>query len=248
MPIKHRLDLTLVSRRLAESQPQAAALVMAGRVRVGGQVALKSGYPVSVDDSISLEAPKHPYVSRGGVKLKAALSAFALDVTDFICADVGASTGGFTDCLLLHGASKVYAIDVGRGQLARSLMTDDRVVNMEKTNARDLSALAEPIHLITVDVSFISLRSILPIVCAWLVPRGHIVALFKPQFEAGRALVKQTKGVIRDALTREALLAEFLVWLGQHGFVVEGQITSPIQGDKGNVEYLLLLKPVSDLV
>src|SRR5512138_2677440 len=182
---KTRLDLLLVERGLAESRAKAQALIMAGEVRVDGEVALKPA--TSVDTAARLEVEQGPrFVSRGGEKLDAALEAFGIPVLDRICADVGASTGGFTDCLLQRGAARVYAIDVGKGILHWRLRNDPRVVVMEKTNARFVEGLPEPVSLVTVDASFISLKILLPVIKGWLVPGGDVLALVKPQFEAGR--------------------------------------------------------------
>src|SRR5512138_1591724 len=191
---KVRLDVLLVERGLAESRAKAQALIMAGQVRVAGQVALKPATAVQADAALSVDAGPR-FVSRGGEKLEAALSAFALAVNGLVCADVGASTGGFTDCLLQHGAAKVYAIDVGKGILHWKLRNDPRVVVMEETNARFVESLPEPVALVTVDASFISLKILLPVVKKWISPspltplpegEGNVVALIKPQFEAGK--------------------------------------------------------------
>jgi len=200
MTEKRRLDVLLVERGLADSRNQAQRLIMSGQVRLGDRVLDKPGMRVPISAEIVVQE-KLPFVSRGGVKLQAALEAFAVPLAGIVAADVGASTGGFTDCLLQHGAARVYAIDVGRGQLAWKLRTDPRVIVMERTNVRYLAALPEPVDLVTIDVSFISLRLVLPVVMGWLKPRGQIIALVKPQFEAERRQVGK-RGVVRDKAVR----------------------------------------------
>lgn len=234
-----RLDVLLAEKGLVESRNRAQALIMAGKVQVDGQVLTKPGVQVSSGAAISIEQDI-PYVSRGGLKLAAALDEFAVDPIETICADVGASTGGFTDVLLQRGAARVYAIDVGYGQLDWKLRQDKRVVVMERTNARYVEALPEPINLVTIDASFISLRLILPVAKKWLTKPGLVVALIKPQFEAGRSQVGKG-GVVRDrAVHRQVLenVAEFAV---NTGFQVLGMILSPIIGPAGNYEFLLCL-------
>src|SRR5512144_2596198 len=200
MPRK-RLDLLLVERGLAQSRAQAQALVMAGQVRVQGQVALKPSTAVDPAATLTVDAGQR-FVSRGGEKLEAALEAFPVPVEGRTCADLGASTGGFTDCLLQHGAAKVYAIDVGKGILHWKLRNDPRVVVMEATNARSVASLPEPVSLVSVDASFISLKILLPVIRGWFEPEGgqgrDVLALIKPQFEAGRREVSRGDGVIRD--------------------------------------------------
>ncbi|RLC56795.1 MAG: TlyA family rRNA (cytidine-2'-O)-methyltransferase, partial [Chloroflexota bacterium] len=205
---KRRLDVLLVERGLAESRTQAQRLIRAGLVRVAGQVADKPGTQVATNAAITLQA-RPRFVSRGGEKLEAALVRFGLDVRGWVAADVGASTGGFTDCLLQHGARRVYAIDVGYGQLDWRLRNDPRVVVMERTNARYLESLPEPVDLVTVDVSFISLGLILPMAVRWLKPGGQVVALIKPQFEAGRREVGKG-GVVRDPQVHRRVLERVL--------------------------------------
>lgn len=205
---KRRLDVLLVERGLAESRTQAQRLIRAGLVRVAGQVADKPGTQVATNAAITLQA-RPRFVSRGGEKLEAALVRFGLDVRGWVAADVGASTGGFTDCLLQHGARRVYAIDVGYGQLDWRLRNDPRVVVMERTNARYLESLPEPVDLVTVDVSFISLGLILPMAVRWLKPGGRVVALIKPQFEAGRREVGKG-GVVRDPQVHRRVLERVL--------------------------------------
>jgi 23S rRNA (cytidine1920-2'-O)/16S rRNA (cytidine1409-2'-O)-methyltransferase len=231
-------------------------LIMAGQVRVDGQVELKASAAISADARLYLE--KGPrYVSRGGEKLEAALEAFPINVTGCVCADVGSSTGGFTDCLLQHGVSKVYAIDVGKGLLHWKLRTDPRLVVMEETNARHLGKLPEPVRLVTVDASFISLKILLPVVKGWFGPAatlkvamqknggeggtGQIIALIKPQFEAGRKETARNKGVIRDPEVHQAVLLEVLTFAQNEGFNIRGLMRSPLLGPKGNVEFLAWL-------
>lgn len=233
-----RADVLLVERGLAESRSQAQRLVMAGQVRANGQVVDK---PSSMFvGEVQLEVERGPrYVSRGGEKLEAALVGFNVDVAGRVCADVGASTGGFTDCLLQHGASRVYAIDVGKGQLDWKLRQDARVVVMEETNARYVEELPEAVDLATVDASFISLRTLLPAIKGWLKENGQLIALVKPQFEAGKKEVDKGKGVIRDEQVHWRVLEEILGFVEQQGFGVRGLMRSPVLGPKGNVEFLV---------
>lgn len=230
------MDVLLVERGLVESREQGKRLIMAGQVLVNGQVVDKPGMQVASGADICLRA-KLPYVSRGGLKLEAALDSFAVPVAGVVAADVGASTGGFTDCLLQRGARKVYAIDVGYGQLAWRLRQDPRVVVMERMNVRYLESLPEPIDLATVDVSFISLELVLPSVIGWLKPAGDIIVLIKPQFEAGRAEVGKG-GVVKDPEVHRAVLRRILGWALDHGLAVRGLIASPLKGPAGNVECL----------
>jgi len=212
---------------------------MAGRVLVDGKTMTKPGTKVAADAEIEIKEGL-PYVSRGGLKLEAALNAFDVEVEGAVAADIGASTGGFTDCLLQHGAKRVYAIDVGYGQLAWKLRKDPRVVVMERINVRYLESLPEPIDLATVDVSFISLRLVLPPIMRLLKPRGQIIALIKPQFEAGPEKVGRG-GVVRDPKVHRSVLTEFLRWALGRGLAVRGLIRSPIKGAAGNVEFLVHL-------
>jgi 23S rRNA (cytidine1920-2'-O)/16S rRNA (cytidine1409-2'-O)-methyltransferase len=244
---KMRLDMLLVERGLAESRAKAQALIMAGEVRVEGEVALKPAIPV--DSAARVDVEQGPrFVSRGGEKLDAALEAFGVVARDRVCADVGASTGGFTDCLLQRGAARVYAIDVGKGILHWKLRNHPRVVVMERTNARFVDALPEPVSLITMDASFISLKILLPVVMKWLHPsadggghggEGDVIALVKPQFEAGRKDVARGDGVIRDAEIHRQVLLDVLGFAQAEGFGVRGLIRSPLVGPKGNVEFLV---------
>ena len=233
---RKRLDILLVERKLIDSCQQAQRLIMAGQVMVDGRVVDKSGTRVSQGADITLKETL-PYVSRGGLKLEAALDRFTIEVTEVIAADVGASTGGFTDCLLQHGASKVYAIDVGYGQLAWRLRNDPRVVVMERVNVRYLEGLPKPVDLATVDVSFISLELVLPAVIGFLKPHGDIVALIKPQFEAGRKQVSKG-GVVKDPEVHRAVLCKALLWADEHGLTVRSLMASPLKGPAGNVEFL----------
>jgi 23S rRNA (cytidine1920-2'-O)/16S rRNA (cytidine1409-2'-O)-methyltransferase len=236
---RRRLDLLLVAKGLARSREEARRLILAGEVRVGSRVADKAGMLVAEEADVSVTAPP-PFVSRGGLKLAAALDAFALDVRGLTVADVGASTGGFTDCLLQRGAARVYAVDVGYGQLAWTLRQDPRVVVLERTNIRYLEALPEPCDLATVDVSFISLRLVLPAVRRLLKPSGQVIALVKPQFEAGRGRVGK-RGVVRDPQVHQAVLREVMAWARVEAFFVQGLVPSPLLGPAGNVEFLLHL-------
>jgi 23S rRNA (cytidine1920-2'-O)/16S rRNA (cytidine1409-2'-O)-methyltransferase len=251
---KVRLDVLLVERGLAESRAKAQALIMAGQVRVADQVTLKPATAVQADAVLTVDSGPR-FVSRGGEKLEAALTAFAVDVTGRVCADVGASTGGFTDCLLQHGAAKVYAIDVGKGILHWKLRKDPRVIVREETNARFVEALSEPVSLVTVDASFISLKILLPVVKKWLTPlsrsphflrkwgeqEGGILALIKPQFEAGKKDVSRGDGVIRDPEIHRQVLLDILGFAQREGFQIQGLIRSPLLGPKGNAEFLVWL-------
>ncbi|HEY2797603.1 MAG TPA: TlyA family RNA methyltransferase [Thermoanaerobaculia bacterium] len=235
-----RLDRLLVERGLAPTRERAQALILAGRVEVGGRRADKAGEAVDPDAPLTVAAPEHPYVSRGGVKLAAALDAFSLDPSGLVCLDVGASTGGFTDCLLQRGAARVYAVDVGHGQLDARLRADPRVVVRERVNARRLSAadVPEPVDLAVVDVSFISLRLILPAVLARVKPGGAAVLLVKPQFEAGRGEVPRG-GVVRSEETRRRVVSEIEEVGRELRLEPIGARESPIRGARGNAEFLL---------
>ncbi len=235
-----RADDLLVSRGLVATRSQARALIMAGRVWLGDQRVEKAGELLPADAELRLLEPPR-YVSRGGEKLEHALRSFQVDVEGLVCADFGASTGGFTDVLLQHGARRVYAIDVGRGQLHYRLRHDPRVVVMERTNVRYLETLPEPIDLVTIDVSFISLRLVLPAAWKVLAPGGRVIALVKPQFEAGRGKVGKG-GVVRDLAVHREVLERVTATALDLGFSVEGLIRSPITGVEGNIEYFLLLR------
>jgi 23S rRNA (cytidine1920-2'-O)/16S rRNA (cytidine1409-2'-O)-methyltransferase len=247
---RERLDVLLVERGLAPSRERARALIMAGQVLVNSRLVDKAGTMVARDAVCKL-APRPDelrYVSRGGLKLEKALDTFGLDPTGCACLDVGASTGGFTDVLLSRGASRVYAVDVGHGQLAWELRTDPRVVVMDRTNIRYLTSLPELPAAAAIDVSFISLRLVLPPVAALLAPGGWIVALIKPQFEAGRLEVSRGGGVISDPLVHQRVLEEILSFVQELGtLAAHGLILSPISGRDGNHEYLLWLstRPLS---
>ncbi len=241
MPAKKlRLDQLLVARGFVESRERGQRLIMAGEVLVNDQVADKPGQLLAPDVIVRIKEPL-PYVSRGGLKLAAALDRFAIPLEGSIGADVGASTGGFTDCLLQRGAAKVYAIDVGYGQLDWKLRRDPRVVVMDRTNARYLEALPEPIGVVTIDASFISLRLILPAVLKWLQPDAHVVALIKPQFEAGRERVGKG-GVVRDTRVHAEVIRSIWQSASEVGFSPIDVIRSPIEGPAGNVEFLIWMR------
>jgi len=235
---RQRLDLAVVERGLAESRAKAQSLIMARRVLVNGKHVDKAGALVAADDDVAIEALEHPWVGRGGMKLAHALERFGIDVTGKVCADIGASTGGFTDVMLKHGAKKVYAIDVGYGQLDVSLRNDPRVVNQEKVNARYLTKndFEDEIELVSIDVSFISLKLILPAVSTFA--RGDVVALIKPQFEVGKRDVGKG-GIVRDEGKRAAAVESVVAFAREIGFDVKGVIESPVKGAEGNVEYLM---------
>jgi 23S rRNA (cytidine1920-2'-O)/16S rRNA (cytidine1409-2'-O)-methyltransferase len=237
---KMRLDVLLVEKGLVESRSQAQRLVMAGQVRVDGQVVSKPGAGVHPEARLEVESLP-PYVSRGGEKLEAALEAFGLSVTGLAgqtCADLGASTGGFTDCLLQHGAGRVYAIDVGKGILDWRLRQDSRVTVMESTNARNVERLPEPVDLVTIDASFISLKVLLPVVRGWFGPRGgQVLALVKPQFEAGRAEASRGRGVIHDPALHRKVLVEVVAAAEADGYGLLHLARSPLLGPKGNAEF-----------
>jgi 23S rRNA (cytidine1920-2'-O)/16S rRNA (cytidine1409-2'-O)-methyltransferase len=237
---KMRLDELVVLRGLADTRSRAERLIMAGQVSVDGSIADKPGKPTPIAAEVALRQGLR-YVSRGGLKLEAALDAFGLDPTGWACADIGASTGGFTDCLLQRGARRIYAIDVGYGQLAWQLRQDPRVVSIERANIRHLEALPEPVALATVDVSFIGLGLVLPRVAGLLAPGGHIVALIKPQFEVGKGQVGKG-GVVRDPQLHRAVLHARLTGAIEIGLAPGGLIRSPIKGPAGNVEFLVWLK------
>jgi 23S rRNA (cytidine1920-2'-O)/16S rRNA (cytidine1409-2'-O)-methyltransferase len=241
---KERLDIALVRRGLAPSRERARALIMAGQVFVGDRMVDKPGTLVPLDAECRLmETPEElKYASRGGLKLEKALATFGLNPAGLVALDVGASTGGFTDCLLQHGAKRVYAVDVGKGQLAWKLRNDPRVVLMEHTNIRYLTALPEPMQCATIDVSFISLRLVLPALVPLLAPGAWVVALVKPQFEAGKAEADRGAGIISDPAVHSRVLQELQEWIPQHTpFHVQGLTDSPIYGRDGNREFLLHL-------
>lgn len=239
MTNKQRIDILLVERGLVPSREKGRRLIMAGEVKIGDRVIDKPGTKVHADSKIVLKA-KPRFVSRGGEKLDGALEVFDIEVSRRVCADVGASTGGFTDCLLQHGAAKVYAIDVGYGQLDYRLRTDPRVVTMERTNARYLERLPEPVSLVTVDASFISLRLLLPAIVGWLTEQASVVPLIKPQFEAGRRDVGKG-GVVRDPSVHRRVIEEVLDSAHAQGFAVRGLVQSKLVGPAGNIEFLAWL-------
>ena len=240
---KERVDKLLVERGLADTRERAQRLVMAGLVFSGDVVVDKPGTRLAIDTPLDVRGEAHPFVSRGGAKLEATLAALAFDVRGLVAIDVGASTGGFTDCLLQRGARRVYAVDVGYGQLAWKLRNDPRVVSRERTNVRLLgrAAFPEPIDLVTIDASFISLRLILPVVTSLLDPGGRIVALVKPQFEVGKGRVGKG-GVVRDAALHAEVLTELQRGVVELGLVIDGVLTSPLLGPAGNREFFLALR------
>ncbi len=234
---RERLDQLLVQRGLAESRSQAQRLIMAGQVRLDGEVMLRPSKEVPATAAIAVDAGPR-FVSRGGEKIEAALETFGLSVQGKVCADVGASTGGFTDCLLQRGARRVYAIDVGRGILHWKLRNDPRVVLLEGTNARHLERLPEPIDLVSIDAAFISLALLLPPAAGWLAPGGDVVALVKPQFEAGREAVGRG-GVVRDSRIHREVLERVATEAAHAGLGPQAILRSPLLGPRGNVEFLL---------
>ena len=239
MKIKKRLDVLLTELGYADSRAKAQAIIMAGQVYVAGQKADKPG--ISYEESVDIEVRGEtcPYVSRGGWKLEKALRHFGVNPTGYVCSDSGASTGGFTDCLLQQGASKVFAIDVGYGQLDWKIRSDPRVVVMERTNIRYVTPedLGEPLDLSVIDVSFISLKIVLPAIKELLKDDGQVLCLIKPQFEAGREKVGK-KGVVRDAATHKEVLDDFVVLADSLGFTILGLTFSPVKGPEGNIEFL----------
>lgn len=247
MKHKERLDVLLTEKGLCESRSRAQALIMSGLVYVNGVKCDKAGTPTEVEAALEIRGDSCPYVSRGGLKLEKALRDFGVDPTGYVCSDSGASTGGFTDCLLQNGASKVFAIDVGYGQLAWSIRNDPRVVCMERTNIRYVTPeqLGEPLDLSVVDVSFISLRIVLPAIRALLKPTGQILCLIKPQFEAGKEKVGK-KGVVRDPAVHEEVLRNFLSLAAELQLTVKNLTFSPVKGPEGNIEFLGHLSMLPD--
>ena len=239
---KERLDVLLTVQGLAPSRERAKRLIMAGQVLVNEQRVDKAGATVPTDAVLRVVGEDLPYVSRGGLKLAKGIAAFGICLTGRTAADIGASTGGFTDCMLQNGAVKVYAIDVGYGQLDWKLRTDARVVNMERTNIRKVTPdmLDHPPDFASIDVAFISLDKVLPVVRTLLSPEGEVLALIKPQFEAGKDRVGKN-GVVRDPAVHEDVIARVLVAAEGLGFVPRGLTFSPVKGPKGNIEYLLYL-------
>lgn len=243
MSDKQRLDIALTERGLVESREKGKALIMAGQVYVNGQKSTKAGDTINADDLIEIKGDKLPFVSRGGLKLDKAIHTFGIDLKDKICMDIGASTGGFTDCMLQNGAKKVYSVDVGYGQLAWKLRTDERVVNMERTNFRYMKPedIEDTLDFASVDVSFISLDKILPVMYELLKENAYSVCLIKPQFEAGREKVGK-KGVVREPKTHIEVIEKVVSLAKNLQFSVYGLDYSPIRGPEGNIEYLLYLK------
>lgn len=243
MSNKTRLDVLLVERGLEQTRQRAQAMIMSGLVFVDGQRVDKAGTAIPNDAQVEVRGNTLRYVSRGGLKLEKAMTTFGLRLDGCICADIGASTGGFTDCMLQNGASKVYSVDVGYGQLAWQLRTDPRVVNLERTNARYLTReqIPEEIDFFSVDVSFISLKIILPAVRPLLKDGGKAVCLIKPQFEAGREKVGK-KGVVRDKAVHEEVVQMICDFAVENGYSVLGLTFSPVKGPEGNIEYLVFLQ------
>ncbi|MGI5893537.1 MAG: TlyA family RNA methyltransferase [Candidatus Merdivicinus sp.] len=236
---KNRLDILLVERGLAPSREKAKALIMAGVVFVNGEKVDKAGTTVSEEADIKVTGGEMPYVSRGGFKLQKAIEAHHLDLTGYVCADIGASTGGFSDCMLQHGAKRVYAIDVGYGQLAWKLRTDERVINLERTNIRYVTEeqIPELLDFGSIDVSFISLTLVLPVLYRFLREGGTGICLVKPQFEAGKGKVGK-KGVVREPEIHLEVLQKIYTFCGELGLCIKGIHYSPIKGPEGNIEYL----------
>ena len=243
MSEKVRLDTALVNGGFAESREKAKALIMSGIVFVNNQKSDKAGNTVKPDDVIEVRGEQLRYVSRGGLKLEKAMKSFGIDLSGCVCADIGASTGGFTDCMLLNGAAKVYAVDVGYGQLAWKLRTDARVINLERTNFRYVTAeqIPEELDFASVDVSFISLYHILPPLRELLKEGGRAVCLIKPQFEAGRENVGK-KGVVRDKAVHTAVIEKIVALIAENRFSLLGLDFSPIKGPEGNIEYLCYIE------
>lgn len=243
MSEKLRLDVAVYERGFAETREKAKAMIMAGSVYVNGQKALKGGLNIKETDVIEVRGAVNPFVSRGGLKLDKAVKCFGLDLADCICMDIGASTGGFTDCMLTNGAKKVYSIDVGYGQLAWKLRCDERVVNLERTNFRYVTREQVPdeVDFASVDVSFISLKLILPVMHTLLKSGGRSVCLIKPQFEAGKENIGK-KGVVRDKSVHTDVVRNITAFATENGFKVLNVDFSPIKGPEGNIEYLMYIE------
>ncbi|GAC1469790.1 MAG: TlyA family rRNA (cytidine-2'-O)-methyltransferase [Chloroflexota bacterium] len=237
---RRRLDATVVERGLIETRARAQAVIMGGGISVDGVVVTKPAFLVEPDSAVALTTDPVPFVSRGGLKLRHALDRFSVDVTGLVAADIGASTGGFTDVLLQAGARRVYAIDVGYGQLAWTLRNDPRVVVMERTNIRGVTSLPEPLNIAVIDTSFISLRHVLSPIARLLEPGGDVVALIKPQFEAGRG--KVPKGVVRDPTVWKDVILSVITFAHDGGWTAHELERSPVRGPAGNVEFLIHLK------
>jgi 23S rRNA (cytidine1920-2'-O)/16S rRNA (cytidine1409-2'-O)-methyltransferase len=239
---KKRLDITLYEQGLAQSRERARSLIMAGKVLVNDRIQDKPGFFVAKEDSLALKETDTPFVSRGGIKLEAALKAFGINVNECMCLDVGASTGGFTDCLLKHGAIKVFAVDVGYGQLAWILRQDPRVVPVERTNIRYMSSevITSPVDFVTIDVSFISLKIVVPAVLKFMKKDAGIIALIKPQFEVGKGRVGKG-GVVKDVLLHNEVIKNLSDFFSEAGLNIEGIIDSPVLGPKGNKEFFIYM-------
>ncbi len=235
----------MVERGLAETRSKAQAVIMAGQVRINGQMVDHAGATFAPDAQVTVETGPR-FVSRGGEKLLGALEAFPINPAGLICADVGASTGGFSDCLLQHGAARIYAIDVGKGILHWKLRSDPRMIVMEETNARYVVSLPEQVQLLVCDASFISLKTLLPVMVGWLYADANLITLIKPQFEAGRVDVARGDGVVRDPVIHRRVLEEVLDFAQKQGLVIKGLIRSPLLGPKGNVEFLAWLTRSDD--
>ena len=237
--MKKRLDLLLVERGLVDTREKAKALILAGRVLVAGKPVERSAAPMEAETPLEVTAP-FPYVGRGGLKLAHALDAFQLSIRDKVALDVGASTGGFTDCLLQRSALRVYALDVGYGQLDYRLRRDSRVTVMERINAHYPFTLPEPVDLCTIDVSFISLEKVIPNAAQWVRPKGWLLPLVKPQFEASRGQAR--RGVVKDPQVHAQVLGKLILWAIEVGFRLRGLVPSPLLGPAGNREFFLLLE------
>lgn len=240
--MNNRIDVEMVNKGLVESRERAKAMIMAGIVYVNNQKVLKAGDKIKDSDNIEIRGQKLPFVSRGGLKLDKAIKVFSIDLSHKICMDIGASTGGFTDCMLQNDADKVYAVDVGYGQLAWKLRNDNRVINMERTNIRyiDFDKIEDDIDFISIDVAFISLKLVLPVAYKILKDGGQLMALIKPQFEAGREEVGK-KGVVRDINVHKKVISDIVEFSYDLGFSVDCLDFSPIKGPEGNIEFLILL-------
>lgn len=240
--MKQRLDVYLFEHQLAESREKAKSIIMSGNVYVNQQKVDKAGFGVTQDDKVEVRGKTNPYVSRGGLKLEKAMKVFSIPLQDKICMDIGASTGGFTDCMLQNGAAKVYAVDVGYGQLAWKLRQDERVVNMERTNIRKVTRedIGQELDFISIDVSFISLKLVLPVAKELLQKKGEILCLIKPQFEAGREKVGK-KGVVRDQKVHEEVVEGIVQFCRSIQLFPLALDYSPIRGPEGNIEYILYL-------
>ena len=242
---KQRLDVYLAEHNLVKSRSEAQSIIMAGEVYINNQKASKAGEQVTGDENIEIRSNALKYVSRGGLKLEKAMNVFPIALQDKVCMDIGASTGGFTDCMLQNGASKVYSVDVGYGQLAWKLRTDERVINMERTNIRYVESLPDRIDFFSVDVSFISLSLVLPVAYKLSKESGAGVCLIKPQFEAGRDKVGK-KGVVRDPDVHKEVINKVFEFTREIGFKILGLDYSPIKGPEGNIEYLMYISKVGD--